>query len=279
MGGPRLRMLLVLLVLAALTLTVLDTRTGSSPFEALRRGATTVVGPAQQALGGATAATARAVGRVGRLGASDADVTRLQRENAALRAQLHGTDGLRRSEAELRALLKTPAVERYPVVPARVVAVGSSLGFEWTATLDAGSRDGVKPDQTVLSGDGLVGRTKRVGPWTSTVVLLVDPDFTVGARLARQGGIGLATGDGAHGLRCELVDADAQVTPGDVVTTSGSGTFVPDVPVGRVTALAPRASALTRAVTVAPFADVRALDLVGVIVGPARTAARTALAP
>lgn len=279
MGGPRLRMLLALLVLTALTLTVLDSRTSSSPFEALRRGAATVFGPAQQALGGATQATGRALGRVTQLGASGSEASRLQRENAALRAQLHSTDGLRRGEAELRALLKTPAVAHYPVVPARIVAVGSSLGFEWTATLDAGSRDGVKPDQTVLSGDGLVGRTKRVGPWTSTVVLLVDPQFTVGARLAGRGGIGLATGDGASGLRCELVDADAQVTPGDVVMTSGSGTFVPDVPVGRVTALAPRASALTKAVTVAPYADVRALDLVGVVVGPVRTAPRSALRP
>ena len=86
----------------------------------------------------------------------------------------------------------------------------------------------------MLTGEGLVGRTKRVGPYTSTVVLLVDPDFTVGGRLSRLGGVGLVSGQGAGGLRYELIDADAQVRVGDVLTTTASDTFVPDVPVGRV---------------------------------------------
>ena len=36
--------------------------------------------------------------------------------------------------------------------------------FSWTVTIDAGSRDGIRPDMTVLNGDGLVGRVKTVGP-------------------------------------------------------------------------------------------------------------------
>lgn len=272
------RLLLVLLVLTALTLTALDDRSGSgSPFDTLRRGTDTVFGPAQRAVGGAAASAGRALSGLPRIGSYQEDNARLARENAELRARLRETDGLRRTDAQLKALLRQRAVGEHPVVPARVVAVGSTLGFAWTATIDAGSRDGVKADQTVLTGDGLVGRTKRVGPYTSTVVLLVDPDFSVGGRLSRLGGVGLVSGEGTSGLRYELIDADAQVRVGDVLTTTASDTFVPDVPVGRVREVLTQASALTRVAEVEPFVDVRALDLVGVVVGPARTGPRAPL--
>ena len=272
------RLLLVLLVLTALTLTALDDRSGGgSPFDALRRGTDTVFGPAQRTVGGAVASAGRALSGLPRIGSYQEDNARLAAETAALRARLRETDGLRRADAQLKALLKQPAVGALPVVPARVVAVGSTLGFAWTATIDAGSRDGIAPDQTVLTGDGLVGRTKRVGPYTSTVVLLVDPDFTVGGRLSRLGGVGLVSVQGTAGLRYELIDADAQVRVGDVLTTTASDTFVPDVPVGRVREVLTQASALTRVAEVEPFVDVRALDLVGVVVGPARTGPRAPL--
>ncbi len=194
------RLLLALLVLTALTLTALDGGDEGGPFAALRRGADTVLGPAQRTVGGAVSATGRALGG---LGDGQADTRRLERENARLRAQLRETEALRRSDAELKALLKVRAVADADVVPARVVSVGSSLGFAWTATLDAGSRDGLRPGQTVLTGAGLVGRTKRVGPFTCTVVLLVDPGFTVGGRQrpARRRRAGHRRGAGRAALR------------------------------------------------------------------------------
>ncbi len=54
----------------------------------------------------------------------------------------------------------------------RAVSRGAGAGhrggfwatFDWTATVDAGSRDGLAPDMTVLSGDGLVGRVTTSDP-------------------------------------------------------------------------------------------------------------------
>ncbi len=252
------RLLLVLLVLTSLTLIALD---GGGPTSALRRGADTVLGPPQRLVGGLF---------------SRGDDRALARENARLRGLLSRTEGLRRQEAELRTLLGLPAVDRYPVVPARVVARSGPLGGE-TMTLDAGSRDGVRAGQTVLAAEGLVGRTTRVGPFTCTVLLLTDPGSTVGGRLARVGGVGLVDGQGAGGLRYELVDASAAMRVGDVVTTTGSGTFVPDVPVGRVSRLVTRSSALTRVAELVPLVDLDRLDLVGVVVGPARSGPRKPL--
>lgn len=271
MRGPRL--LLVLLLLTALTLTALDLRggEGGSMFDPLRRGADTALGPAQRALGGA----ARSAG--GLFDGSSAAQERLREENDRLRAELRRSEDLRRRVDELDALLALKDVGGYPVVPARVASIGSSFGFESTVTIDAGSRDGIAPGQTVVDGDGLLGRTVRVSPFTSTVLLLTDPGFTVGARLTREGTVGLASGDG-DGLVLSLVEG-GRVDEGDALLTTGSQTFVPGVPVGRVTAVDPGGPALVTTAHVQPFVDVSSLDLVGVVTEPPRSTPRVPLEP
>ena len=268
MRGPRL--LLVLLLLTAFTLTALDARSGDgSPFEALRRGVDTVLGPAQRALGGAVT---KAAGTFD--GESEAD-ERLREENARLQAELRRTDDLRRRVRELDELLRLRDHGSYPMVPARVSAKGSAFGFESTVTIDAGSGDGIEPGQTVVDGDGLLGRTVRVGPFTSTVLLLTDPGFTVGARLDRQGTVGLATGTG-DGMEFALVEG-GRLQVGDALLTTGSDTFVPGVPVGRVTSVDD--DRLVSTAQVEPFVDVTALDLVGVVTEPPRKTPRVPLEP
>jgi rod shape-determining protein MreC len=269
--GPRL--LLVLLVLTALTLTALDVRgsDGGSPFDPLRRGADVVLGPAQRALGGAARSVA------GFFDGSPAEQKRLQEENDRLRAELRRSEDLRRRVQELDALLALKDFGSYPMVPARVASVGSSFGFESTVTIDAGSRDGIAAGQTVVDGDGLLGRTLRVGPFTSTVLLLTDPGFTVGARLTREGTVGLATGTG-NGMVLSLVEG-GRVSEGDALLTTGSDTFVPGVPIGRVTSVDRAGQSLVTTARVRPFVDVSSLDLVGVVTEPPRSTPRVPLQP
>lgn len=276
MGGTRLRLVLVLLVLTAFTLTALDSRDGGSPFDPLRRGADAVAGPPLRAVAAAGSAVGGALGAVLPDGSSE-ELDALRVENEQLRARLQATEGERRGGEQLRALLGLEAVQDADVVPARVIGTGSDFGFAWTATLDAGSRDGLREGQAVVAGAGLVGRTTRVSAWTSTVLLLADPGFTVGGRLARVGAVGLTRGDGVGRMTLEVLDAAAQVKVGDVVSTVQSDLFLPDVPVGTVTRVVPGRSALTRVAEVQPFVDVTALDLVGVVTSPVRTGARTPL--
>ena len=268
MRGPRL--LLVLLLLTAFTLTALDARSGAGgPFDALRRGVDTALGPAQRALGGAVSRVTAA------LDDESAADERLLEENARLRAELRRTDDLRRRVRELDELLRLTDAGGYPAVPARVTARGSSFGFESTVTIDAGSGDGIEPGQTVVDGDGLLGRTVRVGPFTSTVLLLTDPGFTVGARLDREGTVGLATGTG-DGLEFALVEG-GRLQEGDALLTTGSDTFVPGVPIGRVTSVDD--GRLVSTARVDPFVEVTALDLVGVVTEPPRSTPRVPLLP
>lgn len=258
----RTRPLLVALVLLSASLTVVDAG-DRSPFDPLRTAVDAVLGPVESAVGSA-------VGAVGRDGD---EVRRLREENARLRADSVRAQAAERVADEWEALLGLQAERGWTLLPARVTGSGSALGFARTATLDAGERDGVREGQTVVAGGGLVGRTVRVGPVTSVVLLLDDPSFGVGARLASTGALGLAGGDGPGRLRWVQVDA-GDVAAGAALLTSGAGTFVADVPVGRVTGSGPGPGGLGTVAVVEPLVDLSRLDVVGVVLDPPRDAPR-----
>lgn len=267
-------------VLTAFSLTALDYRStgGSSAFDAVRRGSATVFGPAQRALGGASHAVGTFVSGVSSLGRDAEENQKLRDENDRLRAQLRATDNLRRQVAQWQALLGLTDVSGYSLQPARVVSVGSSLGFEWTATIDAGSRDGVRVNATVVNGKGLVGRVKRVGPYTSTVLLLVDGDFSVGVRLVRSGQLGVVSGQGRDELSYQLIGRRARADVGEAMYTSGS-TFAAGIPVGRVATTSNNPNSATLTGTLSPYVDVTSLELVGVVLDVPRRAPRAPLEP
>jgi rod shape-determining protein MreC len=246
--------LLAALVLVSLTLLALDSR-ASSPFDPLRTAFDAVLGPVDAAAGRAGRALAR-------LGAGDGDeVRRLREENARLAAELaRGQADARRLE-EWEALLATAPPR---AVPARVTGLGSGPG-ERTLELDVGSRDGVTEGRPVVAAGGLVGRTVRVGPSTSTVLAVDDPGSGVGARLARTGALGLARGAGPGRLAFVQVDP-GPVEVGDALLTTGSGTFPPDLPVGRVLEVGTGSGGLTTTAVVEAAVAVGRLEAVLVLV-------------
>jgi len=268
----RSRPLLAVLLLACVTLTALDAG-DRSPFDPLRTAVDAALGPVDIAVGRASSSVGGAAGAVGDL-ADRSELERLREQNADLRSELARGEQAARRLAELDALLGVP--EAPASVPARVVAVGATLGFGRTVTLDVGSGDGVREGLTVVAGGGLVGRTVRVGPWTTVVLLLDDPGFGVGSRLAREGTLGLARGDGPGRMVYTQVEGGT-VEVGATLSTTGSDTFVPGVPIGRVLSVQSTAGGLTSAAQVEPLVDTAALDLVAVVTEPARVLPRAPL--
>jgi rod shape-determining protein MreC len=157
-----------------------------------------------------------------------------------------------------------------------VIAAGGD--YSNTVTIDAGSRDGIQPNETVLNGDGLVGVVTSAGPSTATVALLTDAGETVGVRLAGGSTIGEVTGTGqnmggSEELRLKLFSASTVLTPGESLVTFGSmggRPYVAGVPVGTVTRVTSQPGSLTQTALVTPFADVTGLGVLGVVVAPPR---------
>jgi rod shape-determining protein MreC len=279
-GSRRLRLTFVLLLLTAFTLTALDSTTAQTgPLAALRRGIDTVFGPVERVVGGGASAVGRALGGLPRLGSYQSENRKLQRQVDALNGRLASLAGLQCQVDQFHQLMHLVDVTGYTTVPARVVAVGPASGFEWTAVIDAGSKDGVRVSQTVVTGAGLVGRTTRVSAHTAHVLLLADPEFTVGGTLAQVASIGFAHGNGSRPMTYSLASNRAPVRKGDVLLTTGSDTYAAGIPIGTVTAVAPDTNAISRTATVVPFVDVSSLDVVGVVVDPPRTKPRGLLRP
>jgi rod shape-determining protein MreC len=282
----RTRALLALLLVTSICLITIDYRGGEqSPFNGVRSFASAVFGPVEQVAAAIASPISAAVGRVGDLGTGTTDVAKLSKQNKDLRAKLRTSALARSRAAQLDALLKLAGTGRYKVVPAQVIAIGAAQTFSWTVTIDAGTRDGVRPDMTVLNGDGLVGRVKTAGPSTSTVLLAIDPDSSVGVRLEGSNEVGFTTGQGVRdhsALDLRLLDGQSTVRAGDRLVSFGSQgdqPYVPGVPVGAVVSVRGTPGSQTRSASVRPYVDFTSLDLVGVVVEPPRADPRDAVLP
>jgi rod shape-determining protein MreC len=260
----RPRRLLAVLVLVSVTLLALDSRE-PRPSAPLRTAVDAVLGPVDAAVGGAASS-------LGGL-ADGGDVRRLRAENARLREELARARAAQRAGAALADLLAAVPVA---AVRARVVGAGSGLG-ERTLEVDVGTRDGVDEGLPVVAAGGLVGRTVRTGPRTSTVLLLDDASSGVGARLTSTGALGLLRGDGAGRLEWVQVDP-GPVELGDELVTSGSGTYPPGLALGRVVEVGSGSGGLTTTAVVEPAVAPLRLEVVAVLL-PGERGPRPAAAP
>ena len=283
-GNRPPRSLLVALVLASITLITLDVSgSGASPVEPARR----VVGEAFGPVESATSAAVRPFTAVPAWFRSKGDLADQVRDLEASNAELRGRvelSGFDRNRLEQYDGLTTAATDLgSALVPARVVAVGSRQSQSFTVTIDAGSDAGVGPDLTVVNNDGLVGRVLRVTRSTATVLLVVDPDSTVGGRVGSSMEIGFVSGSGSMsqdaGLDLRLVDDSSVPARDDVVVTwgSSSGPYAPGVPIGTITEVYSSVREATQRAVVKPFVDFSALDVVGVMVPSGSTSDRAVI--
>lgn len=268
------RSLLIALVLASVTAMTLDLHHDSgSPLDPVRSVLGEALGPAEAA----AAAAARPFDAVPDWFHSRSDlredVARLTAENADLRQQVE-TSGVDRNRlAEYDGLATAARTSGRTLVPARVIAIGPAQSFTRTVTIDAGRDAGVRPDQTVLNGDGLVGRVLRVTATSATVLLALDSRSVVGARVGSSMEVGFLSGRGVVGddgrFDLELVDDTAAPAKGDVVVTWGSrggAPYASGVPIGTVTQVFASLRDSSRRAVVEPYVDFTALDVVGVVV-------------
>ena len=268
----RTRLLLGIALLTALALIAVNYQNGSSPLiRTMRQVASSVFGGAERVVGTVTAPIGRFVGG-GLAGTGGGQVASLQRKLARMRAELSAARLSGHDYRQLRRLLDLSGSGGYRVVTASVIAFGQ--GYQQTVTLNAGSADGVRPRETVLDGEGLVGQVISVGDTTCTVLLATAASSVVGVRMAPTGQIGWITGGGggqsASGLfKLQVLNPGAVLTPGEQLVTAASvhdQPFVPGVPVGEVVSVRNRGGTLTAQAMVRPYVDFASLDVVGIVI-------------
>lgn len=274
--------MLGVLLLVSVSLILLDLR-GSSAIGGLRSVAAAVIGPVQTAVAAAAAPFVAATQSALSFGDQDTRNQLAAEQLAAVKANPQLQIDSDRAAAQLDSLLKTAGVGGFTVLPARVVAYGSTQSFNGSVTIDAGSGDGITTDMTVMNGDGLVGKVVSVGPTTSTVQLAIDDDSVIGARVVSTGDAGALQGTGNPTESIfRLLDPTSPVKEGDQLVTFGSPEgrpYAAGLPLGTVVAMSGEPGQADRVAVVQPAARMGALDVVGVVVVAPRTAPRSAVSP
>jgi rod shape-determining protein MreC len=270
----RTRLVLGVLLLAALILITFDYRDSSSgPVRGLQHTGGSAFGEAERAVSVVTNPLVAFINR-GSGGGSSGQVAALQQQVIRLRAELNAEQLSKAEYRQLSQLLQLSGRGGYRIVAANVIAVGQ--GYSQTVTLDAGTTDGVKAGDTVLNGQGLVGTITAVTAQTCTVQLATDANSVVGVTLAPSGQFGWVTGPGKTSsgsglLKLQVLDANIVLTPGEALVTYASTDnrpYVAGVPVGVISKVEPRGGSLTALALVRPYVDFTSLGVVGIVVVP-----------
>lgn len=274
----RQRMAALALIVTALCFLTLDL--GGGALRSAHSGVRGTLGSLYRGTDGMLGPVRRFVQGIPSAGSNQARVRALQHENEVLRGKLATAAADTTTHDQLARLQLAADSTGLHVLPARVIALGPGQGFDWTVTLDAGTREGVRVGQTVTDGNGLVGRVLHADSASSVVLLGADPGSGVGARDLRTGQIGVATGQGVDGFSFVPLDPKASLRVGDHLVTgpTGASSYVSDVSVGVVIAVRTSSDGTTRADVVAT-ASPTSLDLVGVLIDSSGSSARLALAP
>ena len=278
----RTRLVLGVLLIIAIALITLDFRDGgASPA---RRLGADIFGPVEGVAHDVTDPVASVFDSITGSNSAQGTIASQQRQNAELRAQLSAAQLNKAAGKQLAQLLQLDA-GGYKIVAANVIAAGGA--FSDTVTLDVGSNDGIKADETVLNGSGFVGLVTQVSADTSTVLLASDASSVVGVQLAGNGEIGAVTGTGKSLsgpalLRLNLFAANAVLKPGQEVVTYasvGDRPEVPGVPVGTIVSVNSNAGSLTQTAMVRPYVNFTGLGVVGVVVQVPRHNPRVSILP
>jgi rod shape-determining protein MreC len=139
--------------------------------------------------------------------------------------------------------------------------------------IDKGSADGLKPEQAVITPDGVVGKLRDVFPHTAQVLLISDQTSGAGVILESTRIRGILRGTDTGQVQINNLTADSRIQPGETVVTSGGDMVFPrGIPVGTIESIAPDPLHQPyTAITIRPYASLSRLEEVLVITGTQST--------
>jgi rod shape-determining protein MreC len=171
-------------------------------------------------------------------------------------AQLH-QQALEQENAQLRDLHAAlpPLIKKFLV--AEVIGVDSGI-LRQRLIINKGRHQGVQVNEPVVDGTGILGQVAHVGPWSSEVILITDPEHAIPVQVARNGLRTIAVGSGnADEILLPYLAANTDIKSGDLLTSSGlGGVFPAGYPVGRITGIRREANQLLAQVRAAPRAKI-----------------------
>ena len=266
-GSNRSRLLWISLLVTSLFIITLDLR-GVSLLSSLRSGTQSVLAPVERLANNFFSPVGNFFSEGSNLGRSKAKIEKLEEENQELKSQVIFNENTLAQLESLKGVLDLAGKARYKTVSARVISKGGTGTFSETIVLDIGSDSGVRRDMTVIAASGLVGVVKSTTASSSIVLLMNDPSFRIGVRVAGKQDMGILLGQGDKNYSLQMLSATSAISVGDVLLARGSSgdkPFVPGVPVGRVSYVENTVGQLTKEGRVNGFVDLNSLSVVSVV--------------
>lgn len=197
-----------------------------------------------------------------------AENRRLRGENQRLRVDALQIGETMDENRRLRRLLVLR--DRLPLdtLPGEIIAREWG-GWVRSLTVNRGRNDNIMRLTAVISPDGLIGRVVDVRRGAAIVQVLTDPASMVGAHVVRTRTSGIVEGEARGTMRFKYMARDGTgIQVGDLIVSAGqSGVFPRGVPIGRVTAIDDRGSALFHYAALAPAVDFGRIDEVLLVTG------------
>ncbi|AEV67788.1 rod shape-determining protein MreC [Acetivibrio clariflavus] len=205
------------------------------------------------------------------------DIDKLRKENEVLKQKVYELvyenekliDLKIKNEELRRALDIKDQYSTMDMVGANIIAKDMGNWFD-IFTIDRGTKDGIEIDYPVVTSNGLVGRVMQTDLFTSKVISIIDEDSSISARLSKTSDLVVVKGDRKlkdQGL-CIMnyIPADADVSAGDRVETSGVGGIYPKgILIGTVREVRQRTNELDRYAIIEPVVDFKRLEEVFIL--------------
>jgi rod shape-determining protein MreC len=254
---------------------------GGGFLHSLQSGAQTIVSPIEAGASRAFKPVRDLVGWIGDVFDAKGKNKDLKKDLASARLQLAQAQTLERENLQLRGQLKLTDKLGYSSAErttARVIVKSPTVWYS-TVIIDKGRDDGIRVDQPVVSGDGLVGKVTGATGGTATVTLITDGSSAVPAQIEPAGTPGIvkpAVGN-PNDMQLQYIAKNRQVQKGATVVTSGSAPgplqsiYPAAIPIGEVSRVDAGELELYRTVHIRPWSDFRRMDYLTVLTGKPQT--------
>ncbi|MHB8747053.1 MAG: rod shape-determining protein MreC [Gammaproteobacteria bacterium] len=251
--GPSLTARLVTFVVASILLMTADQRLHQ--FERLRGGLSAALYPLQYLINLPTAGWHSLNESLATRLTLLRENTQLHDENLHIKARLLRYEALQAENKRLKELLDSSVKLEGHILVAELLSVDLDPSKQ-QILINKGSQQKVFEGQPLLDATGIVGQVLHVAPFSSTAILITDPDHALPVQVNRNGlrTIAVGTGD-LHRLNLPHVPNNADIKVGDLLITSGlGGRFPADYPVATVTVVAANPGSPFAKVTAVPTA-------------------------
>ncbi len=192
--------------------------------------------------------------------------TGLEAENARMQAQIVELQQQLVEFEILSALLEfARANPEHKYIGASVIGRDPSPFLNYII-INRGSDDGLRRGMPVVTQNGLAGRVVQVTATGARVSLVTDPVTRINVRIEPSRSAAVLTGSITGDITLEQIPQDADVSPGNLILTSGlGGNYPANIIVGQVTSVRSRENALFQSASVQPVTDFSDISIVLVI--------------